>query len=231
MVGTERQAEVVGSEGLAVNTQAVASQISAVEKSAGQAIDSLRRELLLVLDSKQAEHTAMRLEVQLLVESVQKQIELEKDSIRRELTQAEKFAEASACDRWKSHEALHHAQERSDDAANEALEKRLTILNNDKVQIREILATTATRESLDAAIAAITRNVESEKTDTRRRFESMEAKTYELENRLGNSIRAESRPGQDLSKGVGTILAAITVLGLVIGVLIAVANYMSSQGV
>ncbi|MBA2707353.1 MAG: hypothetical protein H0U59_06075 [Gemmatimonadaceae bacterium] len=207
---------VVGSEGLALNTQAVASQISAVEKSSAQSVDSIRREQALavsVLDT----HIA----------GITTQIELEKESIRRELAHMVKFTEASSFEHWRSHESMHIAQDRSDDAANEALEKRLGILNNDKIQIREILSSVATRESVDLALQAANRSIESEKADTRRRFETLEAKIHELEKNLSKDIQVESRPGQDLRTSQGTIIAAIGIMATILGVIVVVMNLVS----
>ena len=210
---TEYHSDVVGSEGLALNTQAVASQISAVEKSAVQAVDSLRRENLLVKET-------LAVEIAGIVNS----IGLEKECIRRELSHMAKSSESSAFEHWRSHESMHIAQDRSDDAANDALEKRLGILNNDKVQIRDILATVATRESVEVALAASNRNIESEKADSRRRFEMLEAKIYELEKSLIKDIRTEARPGQDLKTSQGAIIAAIGIVATILGVLVVVMN-------
>ncbi len=207
---------VVGSEGLALNTQAVASQISAVEKAAAQSIDSVRREQKLAVDIVCAE-----------IAAIGKQIALEKDSIRRELEQMVKGAELVALAAWQSHQSLHLAQERSDDAANEALEKRLGILNNDKVQIREILGTVATRESVDVALTSSNRNIESEKSDSRRRFEMLESKIHELEKDLSKDISREARPGQDMKTGQAAIIAAIGVVGTVLAVIVVALNILS----
>ena len=207
---------VVGAEGLALNTQAVASQISAVEKSSINAMESVRREM-----------TLERLAIEKDILSIRQQIDLEKESIRRELAQMVKMQETDSFEHWRAHDALHLAQDRSDDAANEAVEKRLGILNNDKTQIRDILTTVATRESVDVALTSSNRNIESEKADTRRRFETLEAKFYELEKDLSQEIRKEVRPGQDMKVGQGAIVAAVLFLITLLGGLVVVMNLVS----
>ncbi len=213
---THTVSPVVGSEGLALNTQAVASQISAVEKASAQSVDSIRRENQLSGDV-----------IDMQIKAIITQIELEKGSIQRELSHMVKFTEAASFEHWRSHESLHLAQDRSDDAANEALEKRLGILNNDKIQIREILASVATRESVDLALTASNRNIESEKSDTRRRFEMLEGKIHELEKNLSKDIQVESRPGQDMKTSQAAIIAAIGVVATILGIVIVVMNLVT----
>ena len=71
--------------------------------------------------------------------------------------------------------------------------------------------------------------VDTERVDTRRRFELLEAKLHDLEKRLGRDLRAEVRPVQDHITGQAAIIAAVVACAAILGSVIIAVNFLVTR--
>lgn len=273
--------DIVGQEGLAPTVSALASQLSALEKSTNYQFNSLSAAVVSAAEAVRRETAAEAQRLNTLLHENADKSNLKTEALRMEV--AQRFArtttelqriedaaqlalatyresarqqgdiiiskydgviatmneglrgEAAAQSRfaeermerlqevknlhWHEHSATHLQQEEAVRVAVTALDKRLDAMN----EFRNALTEQASRFVTATA-------VDSEKADTRRRFELVEAKLNTLEKEMGRELRSEVRPVQDAKVGQSAIIAAMVVGVSILGVLIVLANYLSARG-
>lgn len=127
---------------------------------------------------------------------------------------------------WRvAHEAVHVQQHRAIDAAVSSLDKRLEGLN----ELRKVVVERDKAYATIAALAGVQLAIESEKVDTRLRFERIESRLNDMVTSLSREARNEGRPGQDLKNSQAAIIAAVLFAVAVIGIIIAIANIATAR--
>jgi hypothetical protein len=220
---------VVGPEGLAITLAGLAQQVGAIEKAADLKVESLRREMaaMVLADDRWTGAEIQRFTE--MIAAVKAEAKADNDGIHREIDLAKAAVFQMGRDQWGAHTESHQAKDRADDAALAAMNHRLEGMNEFRAQINELTRTLAPRDVVDTLISSIASRLESEKVDTRLRFEKSEAKINALEKEMGRELRAEVRPVQDARVGQLAVVSAVVIGISILSVVIVVANYLSTH--
>src|SRR5687768_12941196 len=208
---------IIGPEGLSTTVAGLAAQLSGIEKSQDLKVEALRREIAL---------EAARLEG--VAEEVRKEARLANEGISRELEIMKNLLMEMGHERWRAHESLHHQEQQAVQVAVEAMDKRLDSMNEFRAQMNDMAREFATKESTDKATTGLESRLFRLEEDTRRRFEVGEATARDRFEKSGHEGRVALRPLEDERTGRVAIIAAIVLVGTILGMIVLAANFLSA---
>ncbi len=207
----------IGPEGLATTIASLATQVSSIEKSQDLKVDALRRELVLETSATRA-----------VSEEIRKEAQLANDGITREMENTIRLRAKASEERWTSHAAVHEREHHANTVADDARDKRLESMNAFRQQMSDMTLTYTTKESSDKAVGNLESRLFRLEEDTRRRFELGEATARDRFEKSHQDNRTAMRPLEDERTGRVAIVAAIALVGVILGIVIVVMNLIST---